>query len=153
MSFTIKLQKSNSPKNKLTKTVTDEITLNGTLKEESSVIDPAVLIEASSFPVNCNYATIESFGRSYFITGIRSVRNHLWEVSLHCDVLSSFAAEIRANQAIIAKNERSFNLYLNDSRYRCYQNPRIIVKQFPASFRTQDFSFVLALAAGKRTPL
>lgn len=149
MSFTIKLQHSASPKKQLTKVVTDELTLTGTLREGSSAMDPVVVIEAGSFPVNCNYATISAFNRSYFITGIKSVINGMWEISLHCDVLSSFAPEIRANSAIIGKNENQYNLYLNDSRYRCYQDPHIICKKFPIGFDPADFSFVLALCADK----
>lgn len=149
MSFTIKLQHSASPKKQLTKVVTDEATLTGTLRDGSSVDNPKVLIESSSLPVNINYATIDAFGRSYFITKITSVRNNIWEAELHSDGLSSFAAEIRANEAIIGKNENQYNLYLNDSRYRCYQDPHIICKQFPIGFDPADFSFVLALCADK----
>lgn len=150
MSFSIVLQHSASPKEKLTKNITDEITLTGTLKDGSSVTDPVVMIERSSLPLNCNYATISSFGRSYFITGFKSVTYNMWEVSLHVDVLSTYATKIRQQVAIIGKNERSFNLYLNDSRFRCYQNPHIVVKQFPNAFNPANFSLVLAVCAGKR---
>lgn len=147
MSFVIKLQYSNSPEIQLTKTVTDESTLTGTLRDGSSVDNPKVLIESSSLPVNINYATIDAFGRSYFITKITNVRNNIWEIELESDVLSSFASQIRANTAIIGKNENSFNLYLNDSRYRCYQNPHVFTKKFASGFNPANFSYVIALCA------
>lgn len=149
MSFTIKLQYSNSPKEMLTKTVTDEYTFTGTLKDGTSLVDPVVLVESSTEPVNVNYAEISAFNRKYFIVNITSVRNNLWEIALHVDVLSTYAVQIRQQVGIIAKNEKSFNLYLNDSRFRCYQNPHVIVKQFPNAFDPANFRFVLALAAAQ----
>lgn len=149
MSFTIKLQKNDSPANQATKTVTDVLTVTGTLKEGSSLQDPTVMIENSGVISGVNYANIAEFGRSYFIKEIKSVHNNMWEISLHSDALSSFASQVRACQAIIAKNERSFNLYLNDANFRCYQNPHVLTRTFPNGFAYSNFSYVLALCAGK----
>ena len=68
---------------------------------------------------------------------------------MHSDALSSFSTQIRGCQAVIAKNETSFNLYLNDDNYRCYQNPHEIQKVFPSGFDYSNFCYVLALCAGK----
>ena len=143
--FNIILQTNNSEKNKLDKDITDIITLSGVLKNETSIINPVILIEGdiSSF-TNCNYMTIPVFGRKYFITNIRSIRNNLFEVSAHVDVLSSFATQIRSNTAIIHRQENRWNLYLNDGSFRVYQNPMVLTREFPNGFTTQEF--VLAVA-------
>lgn len=73
----------------------------------------------------------------------------MWEISLHSDALSSFASQIRSCQAVVAKNEHRFNMYLNDDNYRCYQNPKMIQKEFPAGFDYSNFSFVIAIAGDK----
>lgn len=143
--FSIILQTNNSDKNKLDKDVADIATLTGTLKNDTSIINPVILFDGdlSSF-VTCNYMTITTFGRSYFVTNIRSVRANLFEITAHVDVLSSFKTQIRQNDAIVKRQENSWNLYLNDGSFRVYQNPNVICKQFPSGFNTQEF--VLAVA-------
>lgn len=145
MSFDITLQTNASEKNKLTKDITDIATLSGTLKNGTSIIDPVISFEGdlSSF-VNCNYMTIPTFGRSYFVNDIRSIRNNVYEISAHVDVLSSFATQIRGNTAIVRRQENQWNLYLNDGVFKTYQNPEIITKAFPSGFTKQEF--VLAVA-------
>lgn len=145
MAFQIVLQTNNSEKNKLDKDLVAISTVSGTLKNETSIIDPVILIEGNlAALVNCNYITIPTFGRSYFITNIRSIRNNLVEVSAHVDVLSSFSSQIRSNVAIVHRQENRWNLYLNDGTFRIYQNPMVLTREFPNGFST--FEFVLAVA-------
>lgn len=145
MSFTIVIQQNTSPKNQLTKSLTTITTLTGTLREDTSIIDPVIRVQSSeSSLINANYCTISSFGRSYFITNITSLRNGVLELSLHCDVLSSFASQIKSNNAIIYRQENQWNLYLNDGVFKTYQNPQITTKPFPNGFDTTEF--VLAVA-------
>lgn len=145
MAFTIKLQRNNSERERLSKDIIDISTVSGVLKEETSIIDPVIKIECNlSDFVNCNYMTIPAFGRSYFVNNIRSIRNGLVEFACHVDVLSSFAGQIRNNTAIIKKQENEWNLYLNDGTFKVYQNPNVLTKAFPSGFTTQEF--VLAVA-------
>lgn len=145
MSFTIDLQISMSDKIEMDKTVTTITSLNGTLKDATSIIDPVILVEGdlSQF-ANCNYMTIPVFGRSYFVTNIRSIRNDLFEISAHVDVISTWKNEIRGNLAIVKKQQNDWNLYLNDGTFHTYQNPMVLAKEFPTGFNTLEF--VLAVA-------
>lgn len=149
MSFTISLHKTTSPANSLTKGMTNVYSFTGTLKEGSSLVDPIVMVEHDGAITGVNYAHIAAFGRYYYIKDIRNVYNNMWEITLHSDALTSFASEIRACHAVVAKNENSFNLYLNDNNFRCYQNPIIIQKAFPNGFNYNNFSFVIAIAGDK----
>ncbi len=145
MAFSISLQINNSERERLSKSVNNIITVSGVLKEETSIIDPVIMIECDLNAVkNCNYMTVPAFGRSYFVNNIRSIRNGLIEFSCHVDVLSSFASQIRGNTAIIRKQENDWNLYLNDGSFKVYQNPNVLTKAFPSGFTTQEF--VLAVA-------
>lgn len=145
MAFDIVLQNNKSERERVTKDVETIATYTGTLKAETSIIDPVILIECElSDVINANYMTISSFGRSYFINNIRSIRSGLVEFSCHVDVLSSFADEIKSNSAIIHKQENEWNLYLNDGSFKVYQNPMVLTKAFPSGFTTQEF--VLAVA-------
>ena len=145
MSFDIYLQINNSDKNVLSKDITGIATISGTLKGETSIMDPIILIDGNiSDFVNCNYMTIPIFGRSYFIRDIKSIRSNLFEIHAHIDVLTTYAAQIRANTAIIHRQENLWNLYLDDGSFRTYQNPMVLTKEFPSGFSTQEF--VLAVA-------
>lgn len=145
MSFDIKLQINNSEKNRVVKSITDIATYTGVLKEETSIIDPVIKIECDLADVkNANYLTVETFGRSYFVNNIRSIRNGLVEFTCHVDVLSSFADEIKSNKAITRRQEQRWNTYLNDGVFKVYQNPDVKVFPFPSGFTRQEY--VLAIA-------
>lgn len=145
MSFSIMLQRNASEKNKVDKTLTTITTMTGTLKNETSIIDPVIIFEgALSNLKNCNYCTISEFGRSYFVNNIRSVRNGLIELTCHVDVLSTYKSQIREQFAIVKRQQENWNLYLNDGSFKVYQNPMVLTKQFPAGFTTP--SFVMAVA-------
>ena len=146
MAFNIVLQSTTSEKNRMDKTITDIATYSGTLRTDTSIVDPVFLIECDlASVVNANYLTVQAFGRSYFINNIRSMRAGLVEFSCHCDVLSSFKAQIRQNHAIMHRSERNWNLYLNDGSLKMKQNPSITTQKFAETFYGV-YSYVLILA-------
>ena len=145
MSFPVILQKNASEDISLDKELTTISTLTGNLKDESSLIDPIIQFSGDITQyINANYMTIAAFARSYFITDIRVIRTNIFEVSGHCDVLSTYKEQIRKNKAIVKRQESKYNLYLNDGSLKAYQNPIIVTKAFPSGFTTQEF--VLAVA-------
>lgn len=147
MSFNVVAQTNTSEKNRIDKSITDVATLSGVLREECSLIDPAILIEADIADLaGVNYFTIDDFGRSYFLTSLESVRSGLVLMTGHVDVLSTYATEIKAQTAIVRRQEGGevYNLYLNDGSLKCYQNPYVLTEPFPSGFTSP--SFVLAVA-------
>lgn len=145
MAFAIILQVNTSEPNRVTKSIKNIITVQGVLKENTSIIDPIIKIQCDLAAVtSCNYLSIPSFRRSYFINDIRSIQRSIVEFSCHVDVLSSFANEIKSNSAIVKRQENRWNLYLNDGIFKVYQNPSVLTKSFSSGFNTQEF--VLAIA-------
>lgn len=145
MSFSILLQRNTSELNKLDKTLTTITTLTGTLKTETSIIDPVIIVEGVLSDLKtCNYCTISEFGRSYFVNNIKSIRNNLIELTCHVDVVSTYKSQIRSQFALVRKQENNWNLYLNDGSFKCYQNPIVLTKKFSNGFTTP--SFVMAVA-------
>lgn len=141
----IVLYQNISEYNAVNKSITELTTLTGTLREESSIIDPIITIsDIDSYVGSMNYAYIPEFNRYYFITNIESVRNNLWRVSFHVDVLYTYRAQIKSNSAIIERNENEYDLKLNDGLFKTQQNPRIAQFPFPSGFNT--WNFVLAIA-------
>ena len=146
MAFTIKLQQNLSENNKVDKEIIDILSLSGTLRADTSIVDPIVIFEADlASLINCNYMTITSFGRSYFVRDIRSIRNGLVEITGHCDVISSFKAQIRECTGIVKRQENDWNLYLNDGSFKTYQYKSISTYKFPNGFPESN-DLVLAVA-------
>ena len=128
------------------KDIQDIVTLMGTLKNETSIIAPTILIEGNvSDLAVCNYMTISAFGRRYYVTDIRSIRANLVEVSGKADVLGSWGTQIRACTGIVYKQENLWNTYLDDGTFKVYQNPQVQLKTFPGFF-SGDLNFVFAVA-------
>ena len=141
----IKIQRNESDDRVFNKSITDIANLSGYLRDDSSVIDPVILVEGNiSTIAGCNYMTISEFGRSYFITNIESVRNNLVRVTGHVDVLTTYKDAILANTGIIRRQENLWNLYLDDGSFKVYNNPIILTRAFPSGFNTM--SFILAVA-------
>lgn len=146
--FPIIIQKNNSEPIHLTKDLTNILSTSVWLKEDTSIIDPVFVLEATlSDLIEVNYVTVPTFGRSYFITNITSISTDLVELTCHVDVLSSFADEIKANKGIIFRQENEWNLYLNDGVIQAYQDPIVTTQLFPKGFTQQNFVLV---AAGSR---
>lgn len=89
----ITLYINHSEVNKIRKSITGGETLAGTLRNESNVIAPTIVIKHTN-PTGFNYAYIPVFHRYYFINEIMSIRNGLWNMKLNSDPLMSFSGEI-----------------------------------------------------------
>ncbi len=144
--MTIKLYKTPSEVNKVTKVLNDELSLTGELRESSSVITPIIKIEDDDL-TDYNYAYIPEFGRYYFITNITSVRNDLWEVAMRVDVLMTYADEIKANTAVIARNSNLWNLYYQDEQFKILNYETIQTKAFGVTLNPSS-NIVLICAGG-----
>lgn len=143
MSFSIKLQRNTSPMNKMDKTCNLVATISGTLRNETNLVDPIILVERSELPY-FNYMTIDEFHRSYFIREIRSIRNNVWEIHGHSDPLMSFKEDFLQNTALVSRNENNYDLLLNDGLFKCRQNSRIGYISFPAGL--DNFNYILLVA-------
>ena len=115
MSITLTLYNNKSEPNRIGKELEIVETFQGSLKEETSIINPIIEVKTNVVPLS-NYAYIPDFGRYYFITDITSVRNGLWSISMKSDPLESFKSEIKACNAVIARQEFLYNLYLDDAK-------------------------------------
>ena len=140
------LYQNNSPSNFITKSLVNEIKLNGSLREQSSIIDPEILIEAENL-ARYNYMYIAEFKRFYYINDLTSVRKGLWRVKGHVDVLNTYRSEIKSHQAIISKQEKTSDaeLYFDDSSFIVKNQKYIETVNFPSGLN-QDGEYILITA-------
>lgn len=122
MAFEIKLYQNLSEKNAIQKRIVLWGSVEGTLREETSIVNPEIMIELNQSEISggdvpdFNYAYIQSFNRYYFVEEIVSVRQDLWRMKLHVDVLMSYRQQILQQEAVIARNEIDFNPWLIDDK-------------------------------------
>ena len=146
MSFSVSFGSTSSEKRELDKTVSYSITLTGTLRNTSSVVDPVIIIDRSASALAlCNYMSIPTFGRYYFITDVIALSDNLCEVHGHCDVLSTYKTGIRSNRAIIGRSaqEGNWNLFLTDPMMKVTNKSSIITKTGFKSFPKDQFSLMI----------
>ena len=134
-SVTVNIGVTSADKRALTKNFSSTVSLTGALKNETNVVNPSILCKCSAATIaRCNYMTIPAFGRKYFITDITAVSDDLCMVSGHCDVLSTYASEIKANQALVGRSQSNWNVYLNDPRVKTSNRMQTQLYKFPNGF-------------------
>ena len=129
----VTLYKNTSEKAKVGKTLTSASVHTGTLREGCEVVNPTIIVEGVNLS-DFNYMYIPEFHRYYFITGITSVKKGLWQIDGHCDVLETYQAQIKAQKAVVERQENDYNLYLNDPEWKVYTNKQVLTREFPSGF-------------------
>ena len=143
MSITVTLKNNPSPVEKIGKTLTAGTDFTCVLKEGTSILRPTLVLSSSSNLGSFNYMYISEFSRYYFIDDIRSAHNNIWEISAHVDVLETYKTEILANTAVIKRQEKQYNLYLDDPEFHTYNYEQIQTLKFPANAFDKTLSYVL----------
>ena len=146
MAFSVSIGTCASEKRALDKSFSAVTTATGTLRNESNVVNPSILVEVGVGTIaTCNYMEIPTFGRKYYITDMTSMGDNLTLVSGHCDVLSTYATGIRQNTAIVARSatQGNWNLLMNDNQIKLNNKKKIIVKKGFTAFPKNQFSMIL----------
>lgn len=145
----ITLYKNNSERNCVTKTLSNPRTLNGTLRQETSIKTPIITIAGDENTPFFNYAYIEDFARYYFITDIKSIRNGVWEISFLCDVLMSFKNDILNAHAIIDQTqEYDIYNYLSSDTFTASVKDKTDIINFSGSSLLSSGEYILITAGG-----
>lgn len=139
---------NNSEKNKLNKSLSSELKFNGKLREESSVVNPSIMVQATN-PSSYNYAYIPEFNRYYFITDMVSIRTGIWEISMHVDVLMSFKDGIKNTSIILSDTETTGQTnYMSGEQWAAEVKNTTTIKMFPHSLPTTG-KYILITAGGQ----
>lgn len=138
---------NNSEKNKIGKTLTNDFSLSGSLRDATNIINPVILIEISEIG-NYNYCYINNFNRYYFITDITVIRTGLFAISLMVDVLESFKSDIK-NLSVILLNTQNVGSsnYLPSQVFRNNVKSKTDILNFPSGLNDSG-EFILITAGG-----
>ena len=105
----IRLHYNSSDNRCINKTLDTGCELSGTLREETSIIRPEIIIKSELPIVRYNYAYIPEFKRYYYISNIESLRQNVWKLHLEVDPLMSFRADILALKVVVSKQSLTIN--------------------------------------------
>ena len=149
----IKIYNNTSEKVKVGKTLINVRDISGELKEACDIINPVIIISGENLS-SYNYLYIPIFNRYYFIIDIKVIRNNLWEISCHCDVLETYKDSIKANTAIIKRQESIWDLYLNDEKFKAESTNKTATIMFPQNhFNTVNFILTVAGSPVESAPI
>ena len=139
MSVTVKLYKTSSDREKLSKSLSNEKSYDCLIKETVDVLKPSIRISTSDNISDYNYCYIERYGRYYYIDRIETTPNGYWIVHCTVDPLMSWKNYIKNCNGTITRSETLFNGYLNDSEYKALAYKKIVTKKFPNSINDDCF--------------
>lgn len=143
----IQLCSNTSEKNKINKAINTGITLSGSLRNESNIVNPSITINIDN-PTIYNYAYIPDFNRYYFITNYISLRTGIWQINLKSDVLMSFKDSILSSEVLINKTETNGkNNYLSGSNWVNNCKTKTDILTFPNGL-LDDGKYILITAGG-----
>ena len=114
--MTLELMNTNADKRYLSKSTSLIKKVTCKIKEGTSIINPTVIIKKLSdgHIRKCNYAHISEFGRYYFINDITEAPANQLEISMHVDVLKTYASQIRGISTLILRQENIYSPYYED---------------------------------------
>lgn len=150
--MTIELYYNTSDSNVVNKNIVLDRTIDGVLKQPTSILTPTVTVESEGV-ILCQYARIPEFNRYYYITDVVSINNKLWSISMSVDVLMTFKNYLLERSAIIARQENLYNLYLDDDKFLVNAQRMYVTKAFPNRVESGNVensaSFIMTLAGGE----
>lgn len=145
----ISLYKTNSEKNVVYKTLTNELTLtNVTFKNPTELLNPVITLSTNVDVETYNYCYIPEYNRYYYISNITSVVNGLWTLNLSVDVLMSFKQHFLKFDIILKRSQTEFNKYINDGEIITEVDNIISTVKFPQTPLNKQMYFILTTVGG-----
>lgn len=143
------LHVNSSERQAINKSLDSGTTLTGSLRNESSVINPSFIIEYEN-PSSFNYCYISDFGRYYFITNITAIRTGIWKIDCSVDVLMSFQTEILNLDVIVSDlsiGESPTETYMQGEQWATTVKNKTDIINFPSGL-LDDGEYILITSGG-----
>lgn len=115
---------------------------NVTLRSEESILTPSFEVATAALPNDFNYVYCDYTGRFYFTGNAIMVRNGLYRIPCHVDVLSTYNAPLRALSATINRNEAEYNGYIIDDNYIGLAYEEVVSKPFPNAMENDSIVLI-----------
>lgn len=143
----IKLYRNNSEKNRVNKALTLVSTIQGDYNDSPvSIENTEIIVEFATYPSNFNYAY---FNGVYYILKEKPIfmQGSLYLLRFEEDVLMTYKNGIRAQRAILDKQETDNDAYIDDGSRVTESKIFNEIKEFSSGFSNSP-EFVLVVAGG-----
>lgn len=120
---------------------TGGVSMDVTLKDQCSIMEPALLFDAGpvNFPGVYNYCYLPAFGRYYWITNWQYFRG-CWLASCRVDVLASWRAVIGESMQYIVRSSAASDPRIIDSLYPLGTEVQEVEQTFDNPLSVDDMS-------------
>lgn len=120
--------------------------VTGILKGDASITAPVFILASDNrYLTGTNYLYWQETGRYYYIDEIELLTGGRMAFYCSVDVLQSFATQIKAQTAIVDKQENNANMYFNDGSFVRDTREFYTVKTFQNGFN-DDGEYILITA-------
>lgn len=112
----------------------------------ASVVRPSFRLSSGLLGQSVNYVYVQELERYYYIRNW-TMDNGFVILECECDVLMSFKNAIKQQNVIVKRQERDYNLYINDEKQKFYNTNATVVKEFSGnhfSMNTSEFILVMS---------
>lgn len=110
----MKMYDTKSSNNVINKVLENEHEFDIKFKDKTDIVNPVVILSSPTLILS-NYAFIPDFNRYYFVDKIELFPNSIYHITLRCDVLESFKAEILTSSGFINQQTNNVNKYYNSN--------------------------------------
>ena len=122
--------------------------VTGVLKGDASIMNPVFILESdNNYLSGVNYLYWQEGGRYYYIDDIQVLTGSRMVLYCSVDVLETYSTEIKAQVAIVDKQQTLANMYFNDGSFRREAREFYTVKSFQNGFNDVG-EYILITAGG-----
>ena len=112
-------------------------------KDNVNAMRPVIIISPEIYSPNCNYVYIDDTDRFYYVVDVVFSQQRV-ELVLSCDVLMSFADDIKNSMGVCVRSSNRYNNYFRDNQVTALTYNNYYVHKFPHGFN-KTMSNVLVL--------
>lgn len=145
----ITLYTNKSDKRVVDKTLVTVATKSCTIKGDCDLHTPSFELAWFADLAKVNYIYVPDFYRYYYIEPIQLQQQKAVIVCKMCDVLMSFSSEFRLMKGVVCRQEKNYNMYLNDKFFKVRGYTQNVPQQWPDQPLTKSLELVFAVA-GRR---
>lgn len=140
----------------VTKQLTEILSTEIIFLEDNNVVSPYIIINMIENYNDINYCYIETLGRYYYVSGFAVLVGNQLRIDLKCDVLMSFAGDIKASTALVSRSNSVGNILMGDSGQRVradeiITNLAFTGGEFLRGINTTNYSFLLNTFGGENS--
>ena len=127
----------------MTKSLTGEKTYDCTIKRETGVVNPVIMITSTDDLRGYNYVYVPLYKR-YYYASVTVGPNNVYTFNCNVDVLMSYKSQVLPKQAIIKRSASLYNLYMPDNNFYISSKVRRQIKTFSGGFDNSALNYVVA---------